>query len=208
MQIIAKVITEISGDTYLTCSIIIPIVACMKNTIRQRVPTTSIGAEFKEAIIYQIEKRFNDIESFEILCISTILDPRFKKIHFQKAMSASHAIDTINRKMKSAVSPDPIQLQLQLRTENNNLKNDIWNYHDDLVKKTGAAKNSTDGLTFELKQYLSQPVISRTEDPLKHWNLLQPSYPNLYNVAIEYLCVVGTSVPSERLLSFFDDWKY
>jgi len=48
MQPVANVITEISGSKYAICSIIIPIIHCMKAAITNFEPTTKLGKEFKK----------------------------------------------------------------------------------------------------------------------------------------------------------------
>lgn len=40
-----------------------------------------------------------------------------------------------------------------------------------------------------------------SDKPLHLWNNIQTVYPNLSKLAIKYLSVVATSVPSERLFS-------
>ncbi|EFN65160.1 hypothetical protein EAG_04258, partial [Camponotus floridanus] len=53
----------------------------------------------------------------------------------------------------------------------------------------------------ELRQYLNQTVISRSENPIEYWDKLKVAYPTLYSCALKYLSIVITSVPSERLFS-------
>lgn len=86
------------------------------------------------------------------------------------------------------------------RSVNNN--ESIWEYHDEMVAKNiDLINNDKEGLNLELRQYLNQPVIPRYENPLKHWQTIKLAYPSLYNLAMKYLGVVATSVPSERLFS-------
>ena len=40
-----------------------------------------------------------------------------------------------------------------------------------------------------------------TVDPIKKWTQMAATQPNLAKVALKYLSVVGTSVPSKRLFS-------
>ena len=52
----------------------------------------------------------------------------------------------------------------------------------------------------ELCQYLNRPTAPRHVNPFEEWNNIKPAKPNLYKVAREYLPLLATSVPSERLL--------
>lgn len=79
---------------------------------------------------------------------------------------------------------------------------DVWAIHDTLAtNKNNSITGESDGLCLELRQYLNQSVIPRTEDPLKYWQKLRLAYPSLNKIAMRYLSIVGTSVPSERLFS-------
>lgn len=96
MSPVASVITEINGENYPTCSVIIPIIHCMTAAITDCVTTTEIGNEFKTRLLIQINNKFQYLESTRILAISTIVDPRFKRLHFRTALAASKAIQDID----------------------------------------------------------------------------------------------------------------
>lgn len=57
------------------------------------------------------------------------------------------------------------------------------------------------GIPLELRQYLNRPVVSRQTDPFEAWDALKSEYPHVYEVALDYLPTLTTSVPSERLFS-------
>lgn len=61
----------------------------MTKTINDFIPSTDHGASLKQSILLEIERSFSNIEHYQILTISTILDPRFKKIHFQRLIYVS-----------------------------------------------------------------------------------------------------------------------
>lgn len=79
--------------------------------------------------------------------------------------------------------------------------NSLWNFHDNLVASSTKIRDEPGGINIELRQYLSQPVISRHNDPLKYWQTLKQAYPVLFNIAIKYLAIIGISVSSERIFS-------
>lgn len=53
----------------------------------------------------------------------------------------------------------------------------------------------------ELTVYLRSPLISLNQNPLEWWESNRHLYSRLHPIAIKYLTVVATSVPSERLFS-------
>ena len=67
--------------------------------------------------------------------------------------------------------------------------------------RTISSADSDDDLTFKLRQYLNKSHILRSEEPIKYWDKLKVVYPTLHSCALKYLCIVATSVPSERMFS-------
>ncbi|CAL1672167.1 unnamed protein product [Lasius platythorax] len=60
----------------------------------------------------------------------------------------------------------------------------------------------SEDVSFEIRQYLSQPVIPRHENLLKYWSSMKLAFPTLYKLAIKYVSIIGTSVPPE----VFSSW--
>ena len=63
------------------------------------------------------------------------------------------------------------------------------------------ARNVTADATVEVQRYMTEPPLPRTEDPLAYWATHLNVCPNLYKLAMRYLCTLATSVPSERVFS-------
>ncbi|KYM96901.1 Zinc finger BED domain-containing protein 4 [Cyphomyrmex costatus] len=192
MKPIENVITEISGQSYPTCNVIISLVYCMKCIIHDNRPSTEIRIVFKENLQSAIENRCKNFENNEIMSIATILDPRFKKLHFEKALAAGTTVSRIELLLKKK---NINELNIDLTNEN---YDDIWNIHDYLIPKNN--NNSNEDLT-ELRQYLRQAVIERKKDPFQYWKSVKHTFPLLYELAIKYISILGTSVPSERIFS-------
>lgn len=63
-------------------------------------------------------------------------------------------------------------------------------------------KNSIQDLNqIELDKYLSLPSVGLNCNPLQWWKIFHSEFPTLAKLAMKYLCVQGTSVPSERIFS-------
>lgn len=63
------------------------------------------------------------------------------------------------------------------------------------------ARNPTADAVMEVRAYLEEPLLPTHEDPLKWWESRAPVYPRLSKLMAKKLCVVATSVPSERIFS-------
>lgn len=187
------------GEHYVTGSKVIPIVNTLKNKLNMLAPTTEIGNHFKRELERQFIKRFSNIEKVAPLAIATILDPRFKNIHFSDRIACAHSINKItlmiNINEKESNEYDYQNAEQNL-TENDN----FWTFHEHLVNQS-KHMSQTDDFTMadELKYYLSQPPIKVSDNPLNYWRMNVHS--KLKNIALKYLSIIATSVPSERLFS-------
>ncbi|KAJ8966807.1 hypothetical protein NQ314_003303 [Rhamnusium bicolor] len=83
---------EVCGEQYVTCSKVIPLTRMINIKISGLQPKSTIGINLQKNILTEIKKRLLPSESVNILALSTLLDPRFKNIHFQDAISCSKAI--------------------------------------------------------------------------------------------------------------------
>ncbi|XP_039967783.1 zinc finger BED domain-containing protein 4-like [Bactrocera tryoni] len=132
---------------------------------------------------------------------ATVLDPRFKKMHFTDPLACSAAVGKIKDLMKAAAhntTKDSESSELSDKNENNY---SLWEDHHKLVHKSWKLSKADDTISDELAIYLRCPVGRLTENPLEIWKDLEIQLPQLKPIAYKYLTMVGTSVPSERLFS-------
>ena len=191
---------------YVTASKIIPLLNYLKNKIQLsrlnlKTPT---AISLVNSLNESVSARFGQIESNSIMATSTILDPRFKKIHFNQAITYSNAINRIARWMKDMdhetifnVVSDESHLEICENTDD-----DLWSFHDNLIKaKNFRTEPPRDEIPTDLKHYLNQPLLDRKADPIKYWLQYERIYPTLSSIAKKYLPIMATSVPSERVFS-------
>lgn len=200
---------EVSGEDYVTASKIIPIVSCLTETYNAMKTSTDVGAKTKTLIIEGLKKRFGQVEQVHLLAAATILDPRFKKIHFADKLACSRGIDRINSMIldiKSLQQLPQDKGEEEEEAEENDIEKGIWNFHNLLVKKQlstcNALAHESQGLNEEFKHYLSQAVVHLKYDPILYWQEQKNSiYHHVHSIAMKYMCIVGSSVPCERLFS-------
>lgn len=70
-----------------------------------------------------------------------------------------------------------------------------------MVEEARRSHNVTADATIEVQRYLSERNIRRLEDPLQYWERQKSVYPNLYRLAVGYLCTPASSVPCQRVFS-------
>ena len=210
MEPIRTVITEISGDSYPTSSLIIPMISCMEKKLESIQPKTEVGHEFKYRLQTTMANRFKDIEGNKILSASTILDPRYKKIHFKDPTAMSKSLTRIRKRieetrLKKGEKSTPSNKEL-VGKKSVSSSNSIWEFYDAMIESTQSEFRSTvygneSNESFELNQYLKLPLIDRKENIFSYWKSIETGFPTLSKLAIEQLSIIGTSVPSERVFS-------
>lgn len=196
---------EMSGDKYVTCSKIIPLVSCMINKIRNLQAETATACYLKDHLLIHIDKRFKNIEKINIYAFSTILDPRFKKIHFKDQVDCSRAIQRIDNAIKTAQEKNLTGLlQVPTYSSENATNDSLWGFHKELLS-TYSSPITSICMNNGLKEYLSQPNIDLEMDPLRYWSVYSTIQPELSAIAVKFLSIVGTSVSSERVLIIMNE---
>ncbi|KAG8224475.1 hypothetical protein J437_LFUL003198 [Ladona fulva] len=83
--------TELSGDKYVTSSVIIPLIMGAQHLVMNSKPATTFGERLKEVLLENFCKRLSPYEKQVIPSSATILDPRFKKMAIGLEENASKA---------------------------------------------------------------------------------------------------------------------
>jgi len=78
---------------------------------------------------------------------------------------------------------------------------DLWGLHKSLEKKRNGERDYNKTAREELTAYLHHNILKLDHDPLIEWENTNIIFPKLYKLAMKYLVVPGTSVPSERLFN-------
>lgn len=192
---------EISGDKYCTSSKIIPLVRCMLSKITSAIIEDPTAKEVQKLAINEINKRMGPIEHVTALAIANILDPRFKRMHFNDAIACSNAVAKIKDLMKINFYSNEEPESDSDKSDKNEETFSLWSDHHKLVQRNWKSNKSEEVLSDELSVYLRTPVGRLNENPLEIWRDYKIQFPKLYKIASKYLTIVGTSVPSERLFS-------
>lgn len=86
---------EISGNKYCSSSKVITLVHCMISKLKNLVIEEPLIKEVHKRTLSEINKRMGAIEHVSSLAIATILDPRFKKLHFEDPLACANAVSKI-----------------------------------------------------------------------------------------------------------------
>ncbi|CAG9829737.1 unnamed protein product [Diabrotica balteata] len=198
----------LSSENYPTVSLLIPIIRGIQFALQNTTVVTNVGDSLKLKLLQTIHQRLGSFESSKTIAKATFLDPRFKKDGFGNEENANNAekwvTDEIklilSKKTESTASP-----QLKTNSDQTNQPStenlNIWTHFDRKVSEKRHFSNSTTTAIIMIRQYLELPLQERNKDPLEFWTKHQILLPELYELAVKYLCIPGTSVPSERVFS-------
>lgn len=193
---------EVSGDKYCTSSKVIPLTHCLLLKVKTLRLEEPLAKELQALVLKEIDKRMGVIERVTPLAIATILDPRFKKMHFTDPLACSSAVAKVKEFVKTTIQNEAaVESDSSDHSDKPEENFFLWDDHHKLVHKSWKTAKSDDTISDELTIYLRSPVGRLNENPLEIWNDLKIQLPKLHKIAYKYLTMVGTSVPSERLFS-------
>ena len=190
-----KVTEELSADHYVTISLVIPTITCMKAALFKSEPNSEIGKQLKDALSFNIAKRFRNVEQNKIVSIATILDPRFKRADFESPLACASAITKIDSYLRKNEQTLPTTTTFTVDETD-----DFWETHSQNVKRLENGNNLSD-VSSALKQYLKAKILPRSTNPIEYWFQSKTNFPELYEIACTYLSIPASSVPCERLFS-------
>ncbi|KAH9641677.1 hypothetical protein HF086_005123 [Spodoptera exigua] len=188
---------ESSGQKYVTISKIIPMLNCLTTELNSITPNSAIVKECKDVLLRELKRRYGMIELNDHAAIATILDPRFKNLHFQDPSACGRAIQKLRTMVVGQLS-SPSESEDDV-SSTAPPEYDFWKHHKELAHGHKKKKKSHQG--DEVSLYLSNPVVSLKSNPFAEWDDMKLVFPCLYKYAQQYLIVVATSVPSECLFS-------
>lgn len=143
-------------------------------------------------------RQFTDLEANYVLCVSTLLDPRFKKIPFTNPAQYQPAIERLSTEIQTLNQQNrPIATStLSQQT----CSSQLWSFVDSEAEKAQRNTQPLQSLPI-IRSFLDLMILNRKESPLKWWQSNEESFFSLAPLAKRYLSIPATSVPSERLFS-------
>lgn len=96
LQPLESATVQLSGQKYSTSSMVIPLVFNLERSIASVITTSSETADsLKQNLLTEIRNRLGSAEQVHLLAISTLLDPRFKKMYFKNPLNCARVVEII-----------------------------------------------------------------------------------------------------------------
>lgn len=158
-----------------------------------------------DSISTQMAHRFHKIESHVLLSEAAALDPRFKKKAFQQDEDADRAYQRLCNAASRVRFPNQ-QAEGEERAAaqegSATQESAIWRDFDEQVSGlVTSTRNPMADSVLEVRAFVEEPLVPRSSNPLIWWQSRGVVYPRLCEVMKRRLCIVATSVPSERIFS-------
>ncbi|XP_054091451.1 zinc finger BED domain-containing protein 4-like isoform X2 [Zeugodacus cucurbitae] len=190
---------QLSGEQRATLSQVIPLVHCGREQIVRITAKQPVAEQLKDVVLNQFDRRFGYIEHSFLLAASTLLDPRFKIIHFKDPLALSPVIKFLRTEI--TVADDTMETGSESSVESVENEFDLWAPHKTLVHKRRRKDNDFTSPQDELSFYLNCQVLELSGNTIDAWEEMKTVYPKLYGLSKKYCHLLGTSVPAERLFS-------
>ena len=182
---------EVSADKYVSISKIIPLARSLQHLTSGTDKDITLVTE----LTAQLRRRFTNIESAHLLAISTLLDPHIQKLAFQDSGAVRQGEQWIIQEMAGLVPADS-QPSVD---DTQSTSTDLWDLFNAKVAQSYTHRTGTSSATLEARKFFEEQIVPRKDDPLLWWRAHMGHYSLLSQLARKYLCIPGTSVPSERL---------
>ena len=200
---------EISAEKVVTASKIIMLARCLITACNKIQPTlrTELSKQLLTKLLEGMQKRFGALESNMLLARATFLDPRFKKNGFVTGSGYANVKESVTAAISRLLSAAPVDAlptatPEQIRAETTVMDDDDELLWGDFDRSAAVEDRNPQASAMSLvRQFVEEPNIGRRDDPLAWWKARVQVYRELVPLARSSLCVVATSVPSERVFS-------
>nr|XP_033331624.1 zinc finger BED domain-containing protein 1-like [Megalopta genalis] len=201
---------EVSGDSNVAISKIIPIVHCVRATLGNQEALPLVVTSLRVRLLNELDLRFENIETHPVYSVATFLDPRYKNIAFRSDESVALVQNQLISRCRFWENGNgycgPRATATKPEGDDNaaRLPNDtLWAEFDKKVQEAAAETEClSNSLKDELERYLRLKLINRKSNPISWWNTEgRTMFPKLMKIALEYLCVPAICVSNESLFS-------
>lgn len=209
-----KIATQhLSGEKYPTLSAVGPLLAEIRRRVAIDANDSTTVKEFKKALRDDINSRYQHPHIKMLFNKTTFLDPRFKSLTHLSALQREEVSDVILAEL-IALANETVEIVDTSSNDQDSMdnasaepkqkkpKNALLDMLGDsfIIEPTSTSTNE-DVMKSELLRYKSEATIPLDQRPLEWWSVHSFVFPNLCKLALKYLCIPATSVPSEQLFS-------
>jgi hypothetical protein len=199
----------LAGEKHVTVS---AIRLLLKHTVEEVLAAQSddceIAKEMKKTIADKLQSQYIPQNASELLDKCTFLDPRFKADYLADQDRTLSQLQSEALEIAETIAVEEVGIvDTREESESENppvpkkLKGLGAVLRNFCKEKRNESLSAIERVEKEKSAYLDLPTLGVEDDPLKWWKAEARRLPLLATLARKYLCICGTSVPSERLFS-------
>lgn len=221
-----KTITKsMSSEKQPTASLMLPALHKLKTAMEIKESDTDIEKRIKHAISADMNSKYTEPDVLEFLPKASALDPRTKTLSFLPSPHRDAVFEslkcealTLTAVVKQELTDDmprhqhvqgdgsfPTADQSGIGDDHGpgptkkRKEDEEEDWLSDVMDE--AVYSPADQIDNEFQRYQAEPLLPQKANPLAWWKKRSETYPHICKLAKRYLCVVATSVPSERIFS-------
>lgn len=205
---IADATIDLGGQKYGTLSSAIPFLYGAEQILKRYSAIESEVVAFAKNLLKSLKSRFPLYMEQKELVLATLCDPRFKAIFFSTSYDHTRAVELLaaeiadrNRRIDSSQQSSRQELYCQPSTSSKDIPVTVWETVELLASQKSQCNNARP-YSQEVEKYFNEPLLPRKDDPLNYWKEHGAAlYPGIAKIALRYLPIPATEVPSERMFS-------
>ncbi len=221
---------ELSGEKFCTGSKAIPMAKMLMSFYagaEREADEGTFKKRLAHTILFNLNERFEVFEDIKILALSTLLDPRFKGRLFRRPEKKKNALAFLTKELREAYEKEKQEPQVSFPyflfsfyyycdaksiffpaqepapKKDKPAGGSLWERFDKETEEQGPLQAALPDISdSDLRNYFSLPLEPRSSDPFSWWQKEgKRKFPHLFSLAMKYLSIPATSVPSERVFS-------
>ncbi|XP_018406216.1 PREDICTED: zinc finger BED domain-containing protein 4-like, partial [Cyphomyrmex costatus] len=197
---------QISGQKYVTVSLIIPLVVGLYNNLTEieHSLTSDIGKQLCTELKLSIVKRLFIYEQRTIPKVATLLDPRLKKYAFRNIENANSAQQLVQQEVAQLIrkekqlhlDSEPSTSQILSPSSVSSISSEstkattnvgLMDFLYQRISQVTNTSNATADSIIITRQYLELPTLELNENPISYW--IEYPAKELWKIAERYICV-------------------
>ena len=191
----------LSGENHVTVSALRPLLShLLTNLLHVEPGSNGLINEMKDIIRRDLSPRYNAPETAELLDKCSFLDPRFKAEYLEDKEGTLEELTS-----EAAAVADKKKLPTREDEEETppppKKAKGLAAILEKLPKKNPVELTSCQQAKKEIVSYCDLPLEDTSSNPLDWWKQNSNRFPLLSVLVRKYLCICGTSVPSECVFS-------